>query len=700
MAPQRAPGYSAPNGAQPVYGQQGAYSSLNQGLNVPVGIPAGVAAGYGPSAHSGNTIPAGAPPFHVGNGLPGSLHGPMGSMGGGNPQMGAFPGFPTQVAYPHFVQAQQQNSIIQPPPSNHGYENPAVLNIPGQWQGNPIRSPHSSCPPGFEPHHNNSIAMGIPTQTNLVNGATGTGAVNGNQHQVQQQHQNQVQHFQAHPPQQQVQSPSLHQQQQFQNLHLHQHHHNNNQRQHVLHHQSQNQHRQFQQEQNQHQKRYCQFNHRHRQRDVQHEYQQKHQDQHESNQQSYIQNGCQQKQQGQHERQHSWQLHSQSHVQSQAQPQFQLHSHHKPQCQPQSQSHLSCQQVQPSPAFQACITNGVALGVPVMPTHNSTNAISVKDSAQNQQHAPSWKHTIQSENSQINVKFLATNNIEQQKCSLANYSQEIPRMYAEESTNFHRDGALHSKDPSCEEVQSRSSSMANSHSGMEDMGPGNAVRNGHTKMKIMSGTNHHNFIDGESRKLQSPQKMQFHSGPSSRNRPNDRRNNQHRFNGQFKAHNKPFQVSRQNSHNHFGPQRQTLDSQGNSFSKGPGKRSDLCTFRCEPCDRTFTTSEFLSSHIKSHVKCGENGCSFEAAGKVVKEHRVVEHRKVDFQSTSRGRRALAMRLREDQEEIRRWREERKRSYPTSQNILRKAEAKRKREAEGESIDEESQLRRQVNFILY
>ncbi|MCO5581314.1 hypothetical protein L7F22_035193 [Adiantum nelumboides] len=82
------------------------------------------------------------------------------------------------------------------------------------------------------------------------------------------------------------------------------------------------------------------------------------------------------------------------------------------------------------------------------------------------------------------------------------------------------------------------------------------------------------------------------------------------------------------------------------------------------------------------------------SGKIVKEHKVVEHGKVEFQSTFRGRKALALRSSEDQEDIKRWREERKRSYPTSGNILRKADEKRKREAEGETNDEEAQQRRQ------
>eukprot|EP00250_Pteridium_aquilinum_P005326 c15437_g1_i2 orf=409-2400(-) len=202
-------------------------------------------------------------------------------------------------------------------------------------------------------------------------------------------------------------------------------------------------------------------------------------------------------------------------------------------------------------------------------------------------------------------------------------------------------------------------------------------------------------MESNHRHWASPPKAQMRSWASGRNPPHAPRDFQPHSNGQSKFHTKLLFSSAADKHRdgqHVSQSQRPRDCRGKVFSKGVEKRLDTQPMRCDPCDRTFTSSEILTAHLNSHVKCGEEGCTFEAAGKIVKEHKVVEHGKVDVQSTYRGRKALALRSMEDKEDIRRWREERKRSYPTSANTQRKAQERDRKEAEGE--DEEAERRRQ------
>ncbi|KAI9024065.1 hypothetical protein DFJ74DRAFT_705793 [Hyaloraphidium curvatum] len=95
--------------------------------------------------------------------------------------------------------------------------------------------------------------------------------------------------------------------------------------------------------------------------------------------------------------------------------------------------------------------------------------------------------------------------------------------------------------------------------------------------------------------------------------------------------------------------------------------------RCAPCDRDFATPAQLAAHVATHAKC--SACDFRAAKKVVSLHEEEVHGVVDTGGVVVGRI-------ETPEEIARWIEERKKNYPTEENLRRKAEeaAKRAREA--------------------
>ncbi|KAL2645387.1 hypothetical protein R1flu_012974 [Riccia fluitans] len=137
---------------------------------------------------------------------------------------------------------------------------------------------------------------------------------------------------------------------------------------------------------------------------------------------------------------------------------------------------------------------------------------------------------------------------------------------------------------------------------------------------------------------------------------------------------------------------------GRSAGKGRGgsgsvdrepKRSQAVSLRCEPCDRTLTNAQQFAAHKSTHVKCDVKGCSFEASGRVVKEHKQTAHESSSSSAISRP--GLS---KESEEEILRWREERRRNYPTTSSIKRKAVELEARKARGELVDEDAKKRRE------
>ncbi|KAL3698712.1 hypothetical protein R1sor_012788 [Riccia sorocarpa] len=141
--------------------------------------------------------------------------------------------------------------------------------------------------------------------------------------------------------------------------------------------------------------------------------------------------------------------------------------------------------------------------------------------------------------------------------------------------------------------------------------------------------------------------------------------------------------------------RNTFGGRGGKGRVGGGnlerdlKRPQAVSLRCEPCDRTLTNAQQFAAHKSTHVKCDVKGCSFEASGRVVKEHKQTCHDSAPSSALSRP--GLS---KESEEEILRWREERKRNYPTTANIKHKADDLEARKARGELVDEDAKKRRE------
>ncbi|MCO5581315.1 hypothetical protein L7F22_035194 [Adiantum nelumboides] len=609
MLPQQGPCYPAAlaAGAAPVYGQPGFYTHSNQSLIVPMGIPAGVAPVYGSGAHGANVVPGGTL-VHVGNVVPGVAHVHM-----GNSQMGNLPAL-SLPASNAFVQP-QPSSFIQPSASKIVYETSSNTDLPGQWQGHTRRScspPPSSFPPGFEPRHSNNIAMGIPSQPAPDNCGQGGMTMHvQHQRQFQQQHQQQNQLNFQHPQHFHSQQQQLQPGQQLPHSHQHQ---SQHQQQHQFHNQPPHPHQhQHKHQHQQHNLLQSQHHHHPPQFQCQQDSQQQHQHQQPQAQQRH-----------QYEHQQYQHPHSDPQRFTQIQPQnfHQPNSHHQLQpqmSQPQlhEQSYTTSQQAQPliqlhQPDFHTCTANAVAIGLPVMPTQSNLDAMIAQSMVHSQQPTPIWQQpahleipssTLQAA-APIHGSSLKGNVLDNGSLVVVSQGELYSNGY--HSTNIHRANELLTK-VSSERAESLSLSTPKSHLGPKAMRSADFAKVDNTQINghVASDTARpSSSIESNHRNWPSSPRVQLQEGTSAGNPSRASRGYQPHSNRQFTSQsNRPLPTYRE----------KFSGNRGKPFSKGLGKRSDMQPSRCEPCDRTFTTSEVLADHLKSHVKCGEEGCLFEAA---------------------------------------------------------------------------------------
>jgi len=118
-----------------------------------------------------------------------------------------------------------------------------------------------------------------------------------------------------------------------------------------------------------------------------------------------------------------------------------------------------------------------------------------------------------------------------------------------------------------------------------------------------------------------------------------------------------MQHSNQKLNNKFNKQNR---SQQKIDNKNNQQKEQQCICRCEPCERDFTSEIALVAHQKMHVQCDEVGCNYKASSKAVKLHHVQMHAEGKFRIVLKT-----------PDEITKWREERKKRWPTVSNIDKK-----------------------------
>lgn len=127
----------------------------------------------------------------------------------------------------------------------------------------------------------------------------------------------------------------------------------------------------------------------------------------------------------------------------------------------------------------------------------------------------------------------------------------------------------------------------------------------------------------------------------------------------------------QHHFNNWQNTRSSFKSSQNQHSNPGRSRINHQSLRCEPCERDFNSENSYLSHKKQHVMCEAPGCQYSASSKAVKLHYIQTHEK--------GRFRIVLTT---PEEIKIWRAERKRNWPSKTNIERKKEKKTQNTAGG------------------
>lgn len=99
---------------------------------------------------------------------------------------------------------------------------------------------------------------------------------------------------------------------------------------------------------------------------------------------------------------------------------------------------------------------------------------------------------------------------------------------------------------------------------------------------------------------------------------------------------------------------------------------------CELCECKFKYPYQLEKHLNEHEKCWFDNCTFEGSSMLLKNHIETQHQSGLFQRISKI---------ETEEDIEKWREERRKRYPTKANIEARRLAQEERLKRGERIQE-------------
>ena len=98
---------------------------------------------------------------------------------------------------------------------------------------------------------------------------------------------------------------------------------------------------------------------------------------------------------------------------------------------------------------------------------------------------------------------------------------------------------------------------------------------------------------------------------------------------------------------------------------------------CDTCDKGFKTENKYKEHVAEHQKCHVDGCPYIAAPKLVKLH---------FNSQHKPGFAKKIWQLESKQDIEKWREERRKNFPTAANIAKKIAAQGQKIERGQVLN--------------
>ena len=122
---------------------------------------------------------------------------------------------------------------------------------------------------------------------------------------------------------------------------------------------------------------------------------------------------------------------------------------------------------------------------------------------------------------------------------------------------------------------------------------------------------------------------------------------------------------------------------------------------CKTCKKWFISEEKKKEHLALHETCPYPNCSFSAVEKVLSAHIASVHQKKETRIPPSLLELIPEKYRyvstlgNNPEEIKKWREERKRRYPTQDNIQKKNEAEKAIEEAGGLVPQEKKLKETV-----
>lgn len=149
-------------------------------------------------------------------------------------------------------------------------------------------------------------------------------------------------------------------------------------------------------------------------------------------------------------------------------------------------------------------------------------------------------------------------------------------------------------------------------------------------------------------------------------------NNQNASKHQFNQFNRNFQ-----HHRNHQPNRNAAATAPNHTPNRTANAGFVSNW-CDLCERGFKFPHQLEKHRSEHEKCWFENCTFEGHTQLLKKHIEVQHQSGLFQRIIKV---------ETDEDIEKWREERRKRYPTASNIEARRLAQEERLKRGERIDE-------------